>query len=581
MMKHFFYFVTLACGSLLSNTAATQDLNFRDSVYYYYDPQTDLLSSAGMTLGAFNFSTADHATDSLFQGGIYFPSNDCFGNNLWIRVRHVAEDPNGNFVGVDVPATVSNPCTGPTILGGWAGFLYDIEIYADNNLNGARAYQLDELFPTSITVSSLEWLGGPCNYNEWLSFTILNEESTGWNLNSINFTGVNPQSNPVFSDTLAVYASGGCYPPDGFSYTFPTGADSVSATSGSQTGSGLSEFRMSAGNVSHFQYGYEYTGLSGGYQGMGMAFGAAPTFTSSAVNIECLNGNDGQIIVTVDGGIGPFTYSWNNGITTGNSLTDLLPGTYYLTVIDQNGCGTLSDTLTITEPANVSVATAVEITNVSCYNGSDGGIILYAGGIAPVTYEWNTGDTVHAVSGLPAGTYTTTITDANSCLVVINTITQPDAIDVSTSQSGYTITANETDATYQWINCDGNVIIADSTSASYTPWVTGSYQVAITSNGCTDNSACVDVIITGINEVNERVLAVFPNPSHDMVNIMLAGQVINGSIKVLNMVGDTVIERTGVTGTMFNVDVRSLANGMYILELSVNGSASRRRITKN
>lgn len=163
------------------------------------------------------------------------------------------------------------------MLGGWAGFLYDFEIYRDFNLTGNRGFQLSSLYPTSITVASLETLSGHCGSSEWVSFAIANSGSTGWSLNSTNFTGNNPNSKPAFNENLAVYTTGDCFPPDNFSFTFPEGTASVSAINASS--SGYTEFKMSAGSVSHFQYGYEYIGQSGGYQGMSMAFGSAPSYT--------------------------------------------------------------------------------------------------------------------------------------------------------------------------------------------------------------------------------------------------------------------------------------------------------------
>ncbi|TSA51197.1 MAG: hypothetical protein D4R43_01100, partial [Sphingobacteriales bacterium] len=106
-MKHFFIVITAAFLFLNSQTKA-QEYDFKNTVYYYKLPNDSLISS-GMNLGQFNFSSANPA-DSIFHDGIYFPASDCFGRNLWIRLRHIAADPNGTSVGINVPQTYSNPC---------------------------------------------------------------------------------------------------------------------------------------------------------------------------------------------------------------------------------------------------------------------------------------------------------------------------------------------------------------------------------------------------------------------------------------------------------------------------------------
>ncbi|HRD53410.1 MAG TPA: hypothetical protein PKY96_12260, partial [Flavobacteriales bacterium] len=98
-------------------------------------------------------------------------------------------------------------------------------------MTGTRTNILGNLFPTNITVASLETLyNNGADLYEWLSFEILDGSSTGWSLNSIIFTGINPGSNPGFSaelnySTTATVST----PPTGFSTTFPTGSPTVYA----------------------------------------------------------------------------------------------------------------------------------------------------------------------------------------------------------------------------------------------------------------------------------------------------------------------------------------------------------------
>ncbi|MBK9479167.1 MAG: T9SS type A sorting domain-containing protein [Bacteroidia bacterium] len=51
--------------------------------------------------------------------------------------------------------------------------------------------------------------------------------------------------------------------------------------------------------------------------------------------------NNGAINVIASGGVPPYTYNWSDGSTT-QSISNLSPGIYFVTVTDQNGCDTLS-----------------------------------------------------------------------------------------------------------------------------------------------------------------------------------------------------------------------------------------------
>jgi hypothetical protein len=75
------------------------------------------------------------------------------------------------------------------------------------------------------------------------------------------------------------------------------------------------------------------------------------------------------------------------------------------------------------------------VTNATCNGGSNGSIILtVVGGTSPYTYLWSNTATTKDLSGVVAGTYSVTITDANGCSASNTaTITQPAAITITTN----------------------------------------------------------------------------------------------------------------------------------------------------
>ena len=141
-----------------------------------------------------------------------------------------------------------------------------------------------------------------------------------------------------------------------------------------------------------------------------------PTLNS---NISCVGGNGSATAATPTGGTAPYTYQWNGGTSsTSATNTALSAGTYTVNVTDAHGCTTNSSgTVTITEP-NLLTITVTSQTAITCHGGSDGaGTVQGWGGTTPYNYSWNSGptSTSGSMSGLTAGVYTVTVTDANGC----------------------------------------------------------------------------------------------------------------------------------------------------------------------
>ena len=212
--------------------------------------------------------------------------------------------------------------------------------------------------------------------------------------------------------------------------------------------------------------------------------------TTVVTNIACNGGSTGAINLTPTGGSAPYTFNWGGGITT-EDRTGLAAGIYTVTITDANGCtGTV--TATVTQPASAVSGTTV-VTNIACNGGSTGAINLTpTGGSAPYTFNWGGGITTEDRTGLSAGTYTVTITDANGCTgTVTATVTQPTAMSATVSQTnvscnsgsngtaGIVVTGGTTPYTYSWSPSGG-------TAATATGLLAGTYTVTVTdANACT------------------------------------------------------------------------------------------------
>ena len=151
----------------------------------------------------------------------------------------------------------------------------------------------------------------------------------------------------------------------------------------------------------------------------------------ATADASCNGATDGSIDITVSGGTAPYSYAWSNGATT-EDLAGLGAGTYELTITDANGCEAKIDGgVEITEPNILEIA--IDATaDASCNGAADGSIdVTISGGTAPYTYAWSNGAATEDLSGLGAGTYELTVTDANGCEVSIDggvEITEPEYV---------------------------------------------------------------------------------------------------------------------------------------------------------
>jgi len=91
-----------------------------------------------------------------------------------------------------------------------------------------------------------------------------------------------------------------------------------------------------------------------------------------------------------------------------------------------------------------------------------------------------------------------------------------------------------------------------------------------------------DQSLAGINEIkDDNFFYVYPNHSNSLVNIVFAKPVTNGNIKLINTMGRTVMEKTGVNSNSLTIDISEQANGIYFIEIIVNGSSSKIKLVKN
>jgi gliding motility-associated-like protein len=228
--------------------------------------------------------------------------------------------------------------------------------------------------------------------------------------------------------------------------------------------------------------------------------------SSVKTDISCGGLSDGAIDITVSGGLPPYQFAWTgpSGFTsTDEDLSGLAAGSYSLTITDGYNCMvSFPDQETIIEPSSV-VASYISHQDVSCNGDASGSIeIDVTGGIAPYIFEWtnSSGTPVSGVedpAGLPADSYSLTITDANGCMFGfpdLATITEPPPLTASLNKTDVTcfgagdgtitVTAAGGAAPYEYssdgITYQGAAAIGPLIPGSYTIWTRDANSCMVT-----------------------------------------------------------------------------------------------------
>ena len=142
-------------------------------------------------------------------------------------------------------------------------------------------------------------------------------------------------------------------------------------------------------------------------------------------DVSCKGGSNGEVDLTVIGGIPDYTYQWTNGATS-QDLKGVKAGTYRVVVTDNRG-RTISSYYTVSEPI-IALQTRLDIDNVSCRGNKDGKVKLnIMGGKAPYDFAWSNDSANETMVNLPPGKIKYMVLDAGGCRIVDSIeITQPD-----------------------------------------------------------------------------------------------------------------------------------------------------------
>lgn len=296
---------------------------------------------------------------------------------------------------------------------------------------------------------------------------------------------------------------------------------------------------------------------------------------------------DGSIDITTTGGTSPYTYVWSNGATT-EDLSAVVSGTYDVTITDATGC-IITDTYTVGNSGG-GLGLSSTPTAATC-NLANGSMLLnVTGGTSPYTYTWSNGTTNASLSGVLAGNYGVTISDANGCQlsvpILIPNIGSPvnlisgdttSASCSSCSDGAIDLTLGATGAPYTFAWSNG------ATTEDLTNVVPGTYNVTITNvDGCSLDTTFIVDFSTGLVELEGMELKVYPNPSNGNIYVEFTQDPTDAiQIEVFNALGQRVLERTYAPQMVqgrINVDVQNASTGTYMMKISSAGAYTTKRV---
>jgi len=231
---------------------------------------------------------------------------------------------------------------------------------------------------------------------------------------------------------------------------------------------------------------------------------------TGSTNTSCFGGSNGTATVSVGGGTGPYSYSWNSSPVQNTAAANNLPaGTYSATITDSQGCSVTSSGVTISQPTLLTVTVSPSAL-ISC-NTTITVSVTTAGGTPAYSYLWSTGAVTSSIN-VPTGNYSVTVTDGNGCVATGS---------VSVQAANSTLAAS--------INQPANLCFGATTTipvnasggfGSYTyQWNTGSSASSITvgaGNYCvtvTDGNGCVANACVSVNQ-NAPLNLTVSNPSN-------------------------------------------------------------------
>jgi hypothetical protein len=178
-------------------------------------------------------------------------------------------------------------------------------------------------------------------------------------------------------------------------------------------------------------------------------------------------------------------------------------------------------------------------------------------------YLWSLNGQVYQQSG----TYIDTIANAVGCDSIATLNLTLSTLDTTVTNASGMLTASQTNAVYQWINCSDFLSIPNATNQDFVPAANGQYAVIIQYDNCTDTSQCILYESVGINEqvINSEFSAT-PNPSSGKIQLHFNSP-FTGTLRLIDLNGKVLDTYELTTSEDFSIDTHHLATGVVLMNI--------------
>jgi hypothetical protein len=292
---------------------------------------------------------------------------------------------------------------------------------------------------------------------------------------------------------------------------------------------------------------------------------------------DCIEGREAQLVAYYrfdDGGgstaLSDISGNNHNGMLTNMDITnDWVMGT--------SSCGdNLACSRIMLQTPKITMYSVVpEITATNPGNRCAAGVVVLTAVASKGNLSWYTSSTGGSAVGTGSN-FTTPYLNASTSYYVSSTDQGCTSIrkqvtatikpmpDVTVTVATPTITAKQTGAVYQWIDCKKeNQIVTGATGISYTATTIGTYAVIINLNSCVDTSTCIPINTIGIDELTKAIqFNVYPNPSTGNITVHSTDA---GIFTIINELGQTIqtIQLNGSNN--YTATIENLSTGIYVI----------------
>ena len=351
-------------------------------------------------------------------------------------------------------------------------------------------------------------------------------------------------------------------------YTYSWSSSPIQNT---QTATGLASGNYTVNVIDH-------NGCLNGTASVTIAGGGGFTTTPAQTPVTCFGSNNASALVSTNGGTTPFTYAWStNPVQTTSAISGIAAGNYTCVITDATGC-IQTIAFTITQPPAMTFTTSSTSSACTANNGTATATNV-TGGTSPYTYSWNTNpvQNTQTATGLSAGNYSVTVTDANGC-------TNGVAVTVAGS-GGFTAAPSQINVTCFGSNNASAHVSANGGTTPFTyAWSTNPVQTTSSVSGISaGNYTCVITDAMGCIQTISFIITQPPAVTGNItnpVNVSCFGG-NNGSATASGSGGTGVITYLWNTNPAQTTPTAShLIAGNYVVTIKdANGCAVTQSVT--